>query len=97
MVILLSDNYDIGSRAIRKDKRLKKLFHKMFFSNEIKALKKTKRAFTIPLKALKLMPEECIFIDDHKRNLPAAKKTGIRTILFKNNKKLEKEITRITA
>ena len=40
----------------------------------------------------KLKPEECIFIDDLKETLKPARKLGMKTILFRNNKQLVRDL-----
>jgi putative hydrolase of the HAD superfamily len=44
------------------------------------------------LKKNKIKPEETIFIDDVEKNMPPARKLGINTILFKDNKQLIKDL-----
>ena len=44
------------------------------------------------LKKVRFKPEECLFIDNTQKNLDAAKKLGIKTILFNDSKQLEKRL-----
>ena len=44
------------------------------------------------LNKLKLPPEEIVFIDDYERNLKPAADLGMKTILFKNNKQLVRDL-----
>ena len=44
-----------------------------------------------------LKPEECIFIDDNKGNIQAAKDFGIHGILFVGKEAAEKEMDEIIA
>ena len=39
---------------------------------------------------MKVKPEECLFIEDKERAVVGAQKVGMHTILFKNQKALEK-------
>ena len=40
-----------------------------------------------------LDPNLCVFIDDYKKNIIAARKIGFKGILFKNLKQLKKELS----
>lgn len=42
-----------------------------------------------------LTPEECVFLDDTKRNLDAAEKFGIHTILFQNQAQAIEELKKL--
>ncbi len=46
------------------------------------------------LKELDAKPEECLFVDDRKKNIDVAKKMGMNVILFKTNKELFAEFRR---
>lgn len=48
--------------------------------------------YKLLLKKLKLSPEEIVFIDDTKECLIPAKKRGIKTILYKNNSQLFRDL-----
>ena len=55
-------------------------------------VKPDKRAYDLVLKELSEDPANCLFIDDLERNLPPAKKLGMKTILFSTQENLEKEL-----
>jgi putative hydrolase of the HAD superfamily len=46
------------------------------------------RIYKLLIKKMKLVPSEIIFIDNQIWNINPAKKIGMQTILFKNNKQL---------
>lgn len=48
--------------------------------------------YKLLIKKLKLSPEQIVFIDDDAKLLIPAKKLGIKTILFKNNNQLIKDL-----
>lgn len=52
------------------------------FSYEVNAIKPEKEIYQALLSRYKLIPEECVFIDDHQFVLEAAKEFGINTILY---------------
>ena len=51
-------------------------------SYQIKKIKPEPEIYAALLEKYQLKPEECVFLDDLKRNLEGAKKFGIHTILF---------------
>ena len=61
-------------------------FTKVYASSKLKVIKPDKRAFLVVLKDNNLNPEEALFIDDGQENLNVAKKLGMKTLIFKNNK-----------
>jgi epoxide hydrolase-like predicted phosphatase len=67
-------------------------FDKVIKSFEEGMIKTQKTAFKNLLKKLDAKPRECVFIDDSKENIKMAENLGIKSILFKNNKQLKKEI-----
>jgi len=69
-----------------------KLFDEVVYSFEIGKLKPAREPFEEILKRLKIKAQECIFIDDSKRNLSTADSLGIKTIHFKNPEQLRKDL-----
>lgn len=61
-----------------------KYFDFGLFSFQAKCLKPDKKIYQKFLKRFSLRPSEIIFIDDRQDNLDAAKKLGIKTILFRS-------------
>jgi len=51
--------------------------------------------YKLLLKRLKISPQEIVFIDDVKKCIIPAKKLGIKTILYKNNKQLFKALKKV--
>jgi putative hydrolase of the HAD superfamily len=75
-----------------EEKGIYDIFDFNIFSFNVGFNKPDIQIYRILLKKLKLPPKEIIFIDDTKECLPPAKKLGIKTILFKNNKRLKREL-----
>ena len=94
-VILHSDNFEALSKALRNDPQLDGIFEKLYFSNEIKLLKKEEQSFRHILKDIQKTPAECVFIDDKETSLIIPQKIGINTILFKNVEQTKKELLRL--
>ncbi len=69
-----------------------KLFNSVLYSFEIGICKPDKRAYEKILEKLNAKPGECLFIDDSRKNIQAAKELGINTILFKSNNQLTDDL-----
>ena len=74
---------------------LLKLFDRHFASHLINSRKYEKKAFKIVLKKLKIKPNEIAFIDDNSLNIKNARSLGMKTILFKNNKQLVRDLRKL--
>lgn len=59
------------------------------FSCDINVIKPAAGIYTALLEKYSLLPEECLFIDDHRDNVSAAKKCGMKGIVFENRQQLE--------
>lgn len=74
-------------------------FHKLFdilsYSYEDKVSKPHSSAFQKVLQKLNAKPEECLFIDDHERNIEAARALGIQSILFTTAEDLRSKLKKI--
>lgn len=53
-------------------------------SGFVKLVKPDPAIYRLLLDTYDLRPEECVFLDDRKENIEAAKKLGMHTILFQN-------------
>lgn len=84
--------YHEGPRI--KNQVYKHFKHKLA-STEIGLLKPNLEFYKLLIKKLKLPPNQLVFIDDKERNMPPAKKLGINTILFKNNKQLKRDLRKL--
>jgi putative hydrolase of the HAD superfamily len=91
---ILSDQWSIPYK-IQLTKKVKSNFDVMIFSHQVGFRKPSPDIYHIALKRLNLKPNECVFIDDLEENLVPAKKIGIRTILFKNNNQLIKDLKKL--
>ncbi len=69
-----------------------KLFDYSFASCYMGTRKPYKIAFEKVLRKMRVKPEEALFVDNEPKNVEGAEKAGIKSILFKNNKDLEKRI-----
>lgn len=89
-IAILSDQWHFSKRALMP-KSLTKHFSPVIVSCEVGVRKPNQKIYSLTLEKLKVMPEECLFIDNQEWNIRPAKKLGMKTILFKDNKQLFKE------
>ncbi len=92
-VHLLSNQIHLRTRFIRAHNNLS-FFDNVFFSSELGMMKPQRRIYRYLLRKIKANPYECLFIDNTKANTDAAKRLGIKTILFKNELQIKKEMER---
>lgn len=62
------------------------------FSCDINVIKPACGIYTALLEKYDLLPEECLFIDDHGDNVSAAKKCGMKGIVFESREQLEADL-----
>gem|GEM_PF-3998977 len=86
---------------LEKKYRMSREFHELHYSynhgidkpHEIERL--GAKFFMSTAKKMKVNPKDCIVIDDKKKILDPIKRTGARTILFKNAKQLEADLKKM--
>jgi epoxide hydrolase-like predicted phosphatase len=84
-IAILSDQWHLSKKSLVKKEYLK-YFNPIIISCDIGMRKPNPNIFILLIKKLKLKPKEIVFIEDREWNIQPAKKLGINTILFKNNK-----------
>ncbi len=89
-IAILSDQWHFSKLALMP-RKLTKHFSPVVVSCDVGVRKPNQKIYSIILEKLRLTPSECLFIDNQEWNIRPAKKLGIKTILFKNNKQLFKE------
>lgn len=90
-VYCLSNSNFLQGKAYRKQK-LYMPFRQVFLSHEIHRVKPFPRAFKYFLAQTSLAAKECLFIDNELRNAMAAKLLGFRTVRFRDNAQLVREL-----
>lgn len=80
--VLLSNDVKEWSQYLFELHGLSKYFKDRIISGEVHMRKPESRIFSYTLTHVQRRPEECIFIDNSVKNLEAAKKFGIQTVLF---------------
>ena len=96
---ILSDQWALSKPMLMPKKDIKD-FDITIASCDVGIRKPNPEIYKLLIKKLKqknnsINPSEIVFIDNRKWNLPQAKKLGIKTILFKNNKQLIKELKKL--
>lgn len=89
-------NTELEIAEIHRKTGLYKIFDKAFVSTEIGMRKPNINIYRKTLKDLKAKPRECVFIDDKKPNITAAKRLGMHGFVYKNYNKLKKDLKRIS-
>ena len=93
-IAILSDQWWISKEALIT-KEFYKNFNPVIISCDVRIRKPNPKVYRMTLKRLRVKPKESVFIDNQKWNIVPAKKLGMRTVLFKNNKQTIKELNKI--
>lgn len=64
------------------------------FSCDVRLIKPDYAIYTALLDKYDLVPEECIFIDDHPENISAGRKLGMKGIVFRSPEQLNADLDR---
>lgn len=91
---LLSNMDPTSVAKIKKEIKLEDYFDKYYFSYEIKQQKMNKTVLKKIISEFNVKPDEVLFIDDFKANIVKATDFGFKTIHYKNEKQLEKELNK---
>ncbi len=92
-ISIISDIWPVAKEVLL-DGRYNR-FNDIVTSCDVGVRKISPEIFKIALKRLHVNPKEAIFTDNQKWNLPAPKKLGMTTILFKNNRQFLKELKKL--
>ena len=95
-IALLSNQIEDWLEEVIKEKNFKEVFDVIVTSYQFKIAKPDIRIFKETIKKLGVKPEECIYIDDLKKNRPPVKELGMKFILFKNYSQLKKELKKLS-
>ena len=92
-ISIISDIWPVAKDVLLDGKYNK--FDDIVTSCDVGVRKINTEIFKIALKRLHVNPKEAIFTDNQKWNLPAPRKLGIKSILFKNNKQFLTELKKL--
>ncbi len=89
-IAVLSDQWHLSKETLMP-KKIYKNFNVVVVSCEVGIRKPNSKIYQLVLKKLKIQPKHALFIDNQQWNILPAKKLGMKTILFNDNKQLFKE------
>ena len=92
-ISIISDIWPVAKDVLLDEKYNR--FDDIVTSCDVGVRKISTEIFKIALKRLHVNPKEAIFTDNQKWNLPAPRKLGITSILYKNNKQFFKELKKL--
>ncbi len=84
---IITDNTKERFSAITDEFKLREKFDAIILSADVGATKKDARIFKAALGALEVMAEECVFIDNSKKNLEIPARMGFNTVFYNFEKK----------
>lgn len=93
-IAILSDQWWLSKEALFSKDFYDK-FDATIISCDVGVRKPNPKMYKLVLKKLKLPAKRIVFIDNQKWNIKPAKKLGMRTVLFKNNKQAIREIEKL--
>lgn len=94
-LVILSGNIRERIRYLENKYGFKKYFKTRLFSYNLKLRKREEGTYKLVLKRLKKKPEECVLIDNSKRNIKLANRAGMKTILYSNPKQLRNDLRKL--
>lgn len=92
---ILSNNIRSWFEPIIEEKRLHDIFDVIVTSYGARIAKPDFRIFEEIVRRLDVKPDECIYIDDMKKNIPPAQELGMETILFRNFDQFRRELNHL--
>lgn len=91
---ILSDQWWISKKALI-DKNDEKRFDFSVVSCSVGMRKPNLKIYRMALKKSGVKPGEMVFVDNREWNIIPAKKLGMKTILFKNNKQCKRDLKKL--
>lgn len=92
---MLSDQIEDWLEGVIKERKLNKVFDVITTSYKSKITKSDINIYNETVRKLGVNSLECIYIDDLERSISNAKKLGMKTILFKNNSQLIRDLRKL--
>lgn len=91
---ILSDQWHLSKKTLIKEKYAKK-FDAVIVSCDVGMRKPNPEIYKLVLRKLKTKAKEAVFIDNQLWNIKPAKKLNMKTILFKDNEQLFKQLEKL--
>lgn len=79
---ILSDDSSRWSRYLREHLDIAKYFDAVTISGDVGITKPDERVYRLTLEKLGCEPADCVYVDDRRKNLAAARTLGMETVLF---------------
>lgn len=93
-LFILSNFHTEAFQEMKRMHRFIHFFHGEIISAEVHQVKPDKEIYQLLCAKYSLSPQECLFIDDLKENIEAAKLLGFKTIHFIDDTQLSEELVR---
>lgn len=93
-IAILSDQWYVSKEALMLPEDTRK-FNASIVSCDVGVRKPNPAIYKLILKKLSIKPQEAVFIDNQKWNIHTAKQLKFKTVLFKNNRQLIKELKKL--
>jgi len=94
VIAILSDQFPISQQIVMPKNKIRH-FNPVIVSCEEGVRKPNPKIYKLMLQKLNFRPKEIVFIDNQEWNLTQARKLGIHTILFKNNKQIFRDLRKL--
>jgi HAD superfamily hydrolase (TIGR01549 family) len=89
---LLSNAWDDLRQTLHTRWNIDGLFDEVIISAEVKLVKPDPRIFQLAVERLRLQPAEVVFIDDIAENVEAARREGMKAILYQDTQRTLDEL-----
>ncbi len=93
--IAIISNTSSNYRSQTYAKRIRKYTRLSVMSCDVGMIKPGRRIFVYTMKKLRARPQECIFVDDVRKNTAAAKRLGINGIHFRSAAQLRRDLKKL--
>lgn len=94
-IFFLSDSTEERNEHLEKHYNFLRYFEDGVFSHEVKMKKPERRIYELLLRKAGLRADELVFIDDKEEFLEPARRLGMKTVHFKNEKDLRAELKKL--
>jgi len=91
-IVLLSNASAEQLVPVMQHLGLDKLFERIFVSSSLRLMKPDPEVYLAATRELGVTPQECVMIDDAKRNIEAAVALGMRGITFEDSESCSREL-----
>ena len=94
-LLLLSNTNSIHFNHIKKNFPVIKLFKSLILSYKVRSMKPSLPIYKIAIKKSGFDANNCVFVDDRKENIIAARKTGLKAVHYIGISKLRTDLRKL--